>query len=164
MDNSQIFCTFRGYELMDSKNKVITSSMEDYLEMIYRVTKNNEYLKVGELAKLLHVKPSSSTKMVEKLINLGLINSKKYGLVSLSEEGTRIGEFLLNRHNIIEEFLNIISPNENTLVETELIEHHLSKNTIDSIKIFNEFININPKIYNDFINFKNKKLLPLNNK
>ncbi|MEG2353566.1 MAG: iron dependent repressor, metal binding and dimerization domain protein [Clostridium sp.] len=154
MDNPEIFRTVRGYQLKEYKNNTLTSSMEDYLEMIYRVTKDNEYLRVGELAKLLHVKPSSSTKMVEKLSNLGLLDSKNSSILILSTEGRKIGEFLLNRHNIIEAFLRLITSSDNILVETELIEHNLSKNTVESIIIFNEFFKQNQDIYNIFLDFK----------
>ena len=61
MDTEQLFYTQNGYDRADTGP--LTTAMEDYLEMITRIVRENGYAKVGDLSKLLHVKPSSVTKM-----------------------------------------------------------------------------------------------------
>lgn len=151
-DNS--FHTVRGYQLLEQNKKLLTSAMEDYLEMICRNSLNGGYLRINRLAGLLNVKASSASKMVQKLGILGLLKYEKYGIIILTENGIKIGEFLLCRHNIIEEFLKMIGINENLLVETELIEHNISLNTLNNIQMLNKFIEKNPQIKSMFEEFK----------
>ncbi|NSW90086.1 MAG: DtxR family transcriptional regulator [Firmicutes bacterium] len=131
--------------------------MEDYLEMIYRHSLQDGYIRINVLSELLNVKPSSATKMVQKLTAMDLLDYKKYGIILLTNKGKKIGEFLLKRHNIIEKFLKTIGVKENILVQTELIEHNVSNSTLNSINILNTFFENNPDILEKFIYFKNEK-------
>jgi len=153
MDNKE-FHTVRGYQLIGQNNRLLTSAMEDYLEMICRNSRPEGYLRINKLAELLNVKASSASKMVQKLGELGLLNYEKYGMISLTENGKAIGNFLLLRHTISERFLKTIGINENLLVETELIEHNISSHTLENIKMLNEFLHKNPAIINMFEEFK----------
>ena len=102
------FYTVRGYQLLEQNKNKLTSAMEDYLEMIYRNCLENGYIRIIQLAELLHVSAASTSRMVQKLGELGLINYKKYGIIILSDTGEKIGEYLLDRHHTIENFLKII--------------------------------------------------------
>lgn len=148
MDNE--FHTVRGYQLLRQNNMLLTSAMEDYLEMIYRSTQGGNYFRIQELADKLNVRASSATKMVQKLGEIGLIKYKKYGIIELSESGEELGAYLLNRHKVIENFLKIIGINENLLVETELIEHYISSNTLEHLEIFNHYFDSDPELLGEF--------------
>ena len=148
------FHTVRGYQLMAQEDRLLTSAMEDYLEMIYRNTQKDGYMRIKTLAKLLNVKPSSATKMVQKLTELEFLNYEKYGIISLTESGMKYGKFLLNRHNIIENFLKTIGTSDNLLTETELIEHNISVSTLNNIHQLNRFFETHPEILEKFIKFK----------
>jgi Mn-dependent DtxR family transcriptional regulator len=125
---------------------LLTSAMEDYLEMIYRSTQGEDYFRIQELADKLNVRASSATKMVQKLGEIGLIKYKKYGIIELSEQGKELGAYLLSRHKIIESFLTNIGIDENLLVETELIEHYISSNTLEHLEMLNKFFTSNPEL------------------
>jgi DtxR family Mn-dependent transcriptional regulator len=148
------FHTVRGYQLMAQEDKLLTPAMEDYLEMIYRNIREEGYMRINSLSEMLHVKPSSATKMVQKLTELGLLDYKKYGIIFLTERGKEIGEFLLNRHNTIERFLKFIGTGDNLLTETELIEHNISANTLRNIDLLNRFLDAHPEILQGFEVFK----------
>lgn len=148
------FHTVRGYQLLKQEEKSLTSAMEDYLEMIYRNIQEEGYMRISMLSELLNVKPSSATKMVQKLTELGFLDYKKYGIIFLSESGKKLGNFLLNRHNIIEKFLKSIGINEDLLIETELIEHNMSPNTLKSIDQLNKFFEKYPNVIAEFEKFK----------
>jgi Mn-dependent DtxR family transcriptional regulator len=113
-------------------------------------------MRVNTLADLLNVRPSSATKMVQKLTQLGLLKYEKYGIILLTEQGKNIGTFLLKRHHIIEKFLENIGISDNILVETELIEHNVSKSTLRCIDMLNEFFNVHPHLIDEFESFKLK--------
>lgn len=152
------FRTVRGYELQE-KNRKLTHAMEDYLEMIYRQQQNSPYIKITDLSELLNVKESSVTKMVQKLEKLNLLNHEKYKSITLTNKGKKLGKFLLDRHNTIEKFLELIDIENNILKETELMEHVLSYETISKLKELNEFLE-RKDILEQYQQFKNKKTNP----
>ena len=111
-----------------------TPSMEDYIELIYTLTETKGYARVSAIAEELDVHPSSVTKMVQKLDKDEYVNYEKYRGFALTSKGKRIGERLLFRHDLLEEFLEIIGVDkENIYNDVEGIEHHLSWNSIDRI-------------------------------
>lgn len=153
---SNEFLTARGYEQKSYDEKLLTASMEDYLEMIYRHTlSGEEFIRINKLADLLNVRDSSVSKMMQKLGALGLINYEKYGLITLTDLGSQIGQFLLQRHSTIERFLKLLTSSNDVLVETELIEHIISSSTVENLRLLVDFIEENPDIAVKFKDFKN---------
>ncbi|HAN20120.1 MAG TPA: DNA-binding protein, partial [Clostridiales bacterium] len=132
MDNNFDYHTLKGYQLID--NKLITASMEDYLEMICRTLKTQEYVRINFLAEKLNVRPSSASKMVNNLKCLGLVTFEKYGYIKPTEKGLSIGEYLLYRHDVLNELLCLINNTESELEQVEKIEHFLDSRTITNIK------------------------------
>lgn len=147
------FYTVRGYQLLNKNDNLLTPSMEDYLEMIYRICLDEDYIRINKLANKLNVRPSSTTKIVQKLEKLGLVFYQKYGVIKLTKEGKDIGAFLLKRHIIIEKFLNKIGVEE-TLKETEMIEHYISISTLENIHILDNFFTDNLDILKMYENYK----------
>jgi Mn-dependent DtxR family transcriptional regulator len=154
--NDKSFYTVRGYQILNSENKLLTPSMEDYLEMSYRIYKKESYIRIKELALKLNVKPASATKVIQKLKGLGLVDYEKYGIIKLTNEGKEIGHFLLKRHQIIDRFLKNLGIREKRLEDTEMIEHDISINTLRSIYIFNKFLEGNENIKEEYELFKSK--------
>ena len=127
--------------------------MEDYLEMIYRICKEENYVRMNQLASNLNVRPSSSTKIVQKLNSIGLVNYEKYGLINLTEKGEKIGEFLYHRHMVIEKFLNIIGVEDSILKDTELMEHYVRPMVLKNIEHFIKFLDSNPGILHKYYEY-----------
>ena len=148
------FYTVRGYELKNSEKK-ITPAMEDYLEMIYRNSLENNYIRTNQLAKLLNVRNSSVSKMVQKLGILGLLNYEKYSIVTLTDKGKKVGAFLLKRHSTIETFLKLLGCKQNILIQTELMEHIIDEETVEKIQTLINFFNSNKNILDKYILFSN---------
>ena len=65
MDTEQLFYTQNGYDRADTGP--LTTAMEDYLEMICRLTRSGGYTRISALARELHVQPSSASKMAALL-------------------------------------------------------------------------------------------------
>ncbi|SFC28364.1 transcriptional regulator MntR [Clostridium uliginosum] len=147
------FYTFNEY--MKKEDNLLTASMEDYLEMIYRLSLNAGFTRIHELSDALNVQPPSATKMVQKLAELKLLKYEKYGVLVLEEYGKVIGEKLLNRHNVIESFLRILDVSEaEVLEETEKIEHTISKQTTQCFQDFIQFIKDNPEVVIEFKKYR----------
>ena len=126
------FYTLKGYALLEGN--AITSSMEDYLEMIYRIHSTGEPVRIGVVADMLNVKPPSATKMVTNLKNQGLVVSKKYGYIQLTEAGVKLGQYLVFRHDTLHRLLCYINKSDNELEQVEKIEHFINMTTVENIR------------------------------
>jgi len=108
--------------------------MEDYIEIIYNLMEKKGFVRVSDIAEKLSVHPSSVTKMVQKLDKDNYLDYEKYRGFVLTPKGKKIGERLVYRHELLEDFLEIIGVDkENIYNDVEGIEHHLSWNSIDRI-------------------------------
>ncbi len=150
------FYTVRGYELQRYNKNMLTPALEDYLEMIYRNSLNEDYIRINILAQMLNVKDSSASKMVKKLGELGFVNYEKYCIVTLTDKGKELGEVLLNRHNIIENFLAFIGCKEDALVQAELIEHIITDDTVKNMQILYDFFQSKSDILEEYLNYKSR--------
>jgi Mn-dependent DtxR family transcriptional regulator len=155
--NDKQFHTFRGYQLLRQGKAHLTPSMEDYLEMIYRFCKKEGYIRIYQISQLLNVQASSATRTVQKLAELGLVDYEKYGIITLTEEGKRIGDFLLQRHMLIESLLSKIGIKETLLRDTEMIEHNISMEALEKIQIFNDFLENNPDILKRYQDYRKNR-------
>jgi Mn-dependent DtxR family transcriptional regulator len=128
---SSDFYTFRGYGIKDEQ--LLSPSMEDYIEMIYRLSLEKDIVRVSDLSESLNVQPPSTTKMIKRLSNIRYVYYEKYGCVKLTEKGNEMGKFLLFRHKTIFKFLELIGVKENLLEQTEKIEHAICEETLQKI-------------------------------
>lgn len=111
-----------------------TPSMEDYIEQIYILIEDKGYARVSDIAENLQVHPSSVTKMVQKLDRDQYLNYEKYRGLILTPKGKKVGKRLVYRHELLEQFLEIIGVDHDNIYEdVEGIEHHMSWNSIDRI-------------------------------
>ena len=126
------YYTLKGYKLRS--DTIITEGMEDYLEIIYRHSIDKKEIKINEIASLLNVKPSSVSKMVNRLRELDLVNFEKYKRVSLTNKGLEIGAYLLYRHNVLKKFFKYINKEDYKLDQVEKIEHFIDCVSIKNIE------------------------------
>jgi len=155
MKKKREFYTFRGYQLHKEEHEQITASMEDYLEMIYRLSEKEGYVRVNQLAEKLNVQAPSVSRVAKKLAALGMLDYQRYGLILLTDKGKTAGSFLLNRHLIIEKFLRTIGVDEELILQdTEMIEHHLSINALQNIDLLCRFLSSNPAVLKKFRRYK----------
>lgn len=151
------FFTFREYMKKDCP---LTASMEDYMEMIYRLAAGTGFTRIHDLADALNVQPPSATKMVQKLAELNLVNYKKYGIIMLSQEGEQTGKALLERHLIVEEFLKMLGLSDGVHEETEKIEHTISPETVSCLADFVSFFKARPTVIKKFERYRKIKRKP----
>lgn len=132
MDQNRQFYTLKGYQLNETVS--LTPAMEDYLEMIYRILSERKVVRIGELAKMLHVASSSASKMVRQLHELGLVAFEKYGYIQMTEKGLAQGGYLLYRHEVLHTFLCLLNGTQEELEQVEKIEHFLNRETIQNLE------------------------------
>src|SRR5699024_417475 len=128
---------------------VPTPTMEDYIEQIYNLIHFKGYARVSDIAEGLDVHPSSVTKMVQKLDKDGFLIYEKYRGLILTERGHKIGKKLVFRHDLLEDFLEIIGVDADKIYDdVEGIEHHLSWTSIDRISELVQYFTEDPSRVN----------------
>lgn len=117
-----------------------TPSMEDYLERIYKLIDEKGYARVSDIAEGLEVHPSSVTKMIQKLDKDEYLIYEKYRGLVLTNKGKKVGKRLVDRHQLLEEFLGLIGVQQEYIYnDVEGIEHHLSWDSITRIETLVEY-------------------------
>ncbi|MEG6585146.1 metal-dependent transcriptional regulator [Dendrosporobacter sp. 1207_IL3150] len=132
---------------------MLSPSLEDYLEEIYRLSLTAGTVRVTDISRKLRVSSPSVTKALRKLITYGYITHQKYGLISVTDKGKQKGSFLIERNQTVQEFLMLIRANCDISAEAESIEHYLSNTTIDQFKYLGMFMQNNPDIYKRYLEF-----------
>ena len=138
---------------------MLTPSLEDYLEEIYRFSLTLDTVRVTDISKKLRVALPSVTKALYKLRDENYIEYERYGEIQLTAQGKKFGYYLVTRNQLLQEFLSLIGSKCNFAAEAEAMEHYLSSATIDAIRTLVEFMKENPdwlQAYNSFLNSKNK--------
>lgn len=132
-----------------------TPSMEDYLERIYKLIDEKGYARVSDIAEGLEVHPSSVTKMIQKLDKDNYLVYEKYRGLVLTSKGQKMGKRLVDRHQLLEEFLTMIGVSEDTIYkDVEGIEHHLSWDSITCIETLIEYFRKDPSRKEDLMKLK----------
>ncbi len=126
------FRTLDGYDRV--QKRTITRTMEDYLEMICRLSRMDPVVRVQTVAESLNVKPSSVTKMMQQLASRGLVEYHPYAYLKLTSQGEAEGNYLLYRHDVLHEFLCLINGVPEDLEQVELIEHFFNRRTVENIE------------------------------
>lgn len=101
--------------------------IEEYLEMLVRYQERGQKAKVKDLAKDLGISSASVSGMLRKLSAKGLVRYARYGEISLTSEGGKLGRSVLRKHRLIERFLAFIGVDRRKLhKEACVLEHALS--------------------------------------
>ena len=112
----------------------ISSSREDYLEMIAHLCEKCGYARISDVAQRLNVSVSSVSKTAVLLKEEGYINYEKYGVITLTEKGKAKGFYLLKRHDILNRFFCYVNSSADELDLTEQIEHYIDETTVQNLE------------------------------
>ena len=95
----------------------------------------------NDVASVLGVAPPSATEMLQKLAREKLVKYVPYHGATLTDMGERVAGELLEKHRTLAEFLILIGvPKEDAEIDACNIEHHVSRDTINQIDKFLEFV------------------------
>ena len=92
---------------MSMKTK-LSSQMEDYLEAIYQLCRDEGVARVKAIAGRLEVSNPSVVGAIRKLKGRNLVAQEPYGYVRLTVEGEKIAGAVTHRHEVLSEFLKDI--------------------------------------------------------
>lgn len=143
---------------------MLSPSLEDYLEEIYRFSLHSNVVRVSDIADCLNVTLPSVNNAIRKLHEKNYLIYKKYKDLVLTEKGRRVGKFLVDRNNILQKFLKVINSQCDIKAEAEAMEHYLTLPTIRAIENLLDFLESNRECREKFLEhcrYRKKKGLGL---
>lgn len=111
----------------------LSRSVEDYLKVIFALSKSGEVASTSAIADALEVQPASVTGMVKRLAESGFLQHAPYRGVQLTPSGTREALRILRRHRVLETYLTerLGYSWEDVHEEAERLEHAASEDLIE---------------------------------
>lgn len=121
-------------------------AMDDYLEQILHLIEEKGYARPVDVSERLGISQASVTNMLQRLDAEGLVKHEKYRGTTLTDEGHRIARAIIDRHEVLTEFLRLFDIDEETIYrDVEGMEHHISRATLEVIRAMTETLKGNEK-------------------
>lgn len=138
---------------MAEKKRMLSDSLEDYLETILALETTNKVARVKDIAEKMGVLRGSVTGALKNLGEKGLINYKPYSFITLTPKGKSIAREITRRHGVIKNFLqNVLQIDEESADANACrMEHSMDKIAIDRLVKFIEYIHHCPRTGKDWI-------------
>ena len=130
----------------------LSSQMEDYLEAIYHLCREQGVARVKAIADRLDVTNPSVVGAMKKLKDRHLVVQERYGYVRLTTEGEQIAGAITHRHEVLSNFLEEILGLDHETASRDAcrIEHAVSPETVRRLRAVAEFIEREPQINVDW--------------
>ena len=121
--------------IMKSNNYNMTSSLEDYLEAVFVISKKKSNVRLTDIADYLGVSKPSVNRAINTLTQNGYLEHVTYGDIIITPQGESYAANVLRRHRIIKQFLiNKLGVDENIAEQDACqMEHVMSTSTIDKL-------------------------------
>ena len=97
----------------------LTKSQEEYLKTIYLLQNEKGKARVTDIALKLNKAKATVNYSVINLKEIGLVNYKTYGNISLTEEGEKVAKKILEAYDIVYIFLREILEVDENIAEEE---------------------------------------------
>jgi DtxR family manganese transport transcriptional regulator len=112
--------------------------IEDYVELIADLLVTTREARTTDIAKRFGVSHPTAIKNIARLKSAGLVESRPYRGVFLTEEGEQLAQKVRRRHRIVVDLLVCLGvPNETAELDSEGIEHHISN---DTLAVFEQYL------------------------
>ncbi len=115
------------------------SMQEDYVELIDDLLAAHGEARATELAKRLGVTHPTALKVLARLKKEGLVTSRPYRGIFLTDSGHALAQRVRARHRLVVELLRAVGvPAEVAEVDAEGMEHHASDAALEAFARFLE--------------------------
>ena len=113
----------------------LTSAMEDYLEAVFMLQKQNGYVRCVDVAEQLGVKKPSVSRAVKELSRSDHLVKNADGTLSLTEEGLQLAEQIYEKHLFFTKQLILAGVDPETAEQDACgIEHAVSSESFQKLK------------------------------
>lgn len=132
-------------------DRTLSSSMEDYLEVIAELVELKGYATTLEISRYMSVSAPSVTKMLRRLDEGGFLDYEKYHGIRLTTKGSEVAESIRQRHGTLLDFFELLGiTGSQANQDAEGVEHHLHPDTLVQLRKFITFLKSNPKVIEEF--------------
>lgn len=112
---------------------MVSKALEEYLKTMYVLKKQNEKIRVTDIATKMNCTKPSVNKALYNLKDNGLVNYESYGTIELTSDGENLAKKILEAYDIVYLFLK----------EVLNLEEEAAKNEAERIKLTIEDTTIN---------------------
>ena len=135
-DDDLEFNSDRFEQVRNARN---SETAEDYTEMIADLIRNAGEARAVDLAKHFGVTGPTVNSIIRRLVRDGLVVSKPYRSIFLTDKGQILADYCKKRHEIVYNFLIKIGVNTDIAKnDAEGIEHHVSAETLSVFEKYNK--------------------------
>ncbi len=116
----------------------LTNSQEEYLKTIYILEKNNNKVRVTDIAQKLNITKPSVNKAINILKDLKLIEYETYKNINLTKKGETLAKEIIKKQDILEIFLiGILGIKRDIAIkEAKDIKNIMSSNSIKKLDTY----------------------------
>ena len=114
---------------------MISKSLEEYLKSMYILKKQNNNIRVTDIAEKMNCTKPSVNKAIRNLKEKNLVNYESYGKIELTEEGENLAKKIIETYDIVYVFLkDVLQIDEKEAEEeAEKIKSSINDNTINKL-------------------------------
>ena len=110
---------------------------EDYVEMIAELIEETGEARSVDLASRFGVTSPTVNATIQRLQREGLVESKPYRSIFLTQEGIQLAKESRDKHRVVRDFLIAIGVDKDVAEQdAEGVEHHVSEETLSKFKEF----------------------------
>lgn len=114
-----------------------TELAEDYVEAIHDIIEAQGTCRAVDLARQFQVSHVTVNRTIGRLERDGYVTTAPYAPIELTKEGQRLANASRRRHAVVNQFLLAIGVSATTAaVDSEGIEHHVSPETLEAMRVF----------------------------
>ena len=107
------------------------------MEAIAELIAERGEARVRDLAEMMGVSHVTVSRTVARLVASGLAETEPYRPIELTDAGRRLAAECEHRHEVVLEFLLKLGvPRSQAELDAEGIEHHVSAETIDAMRVY----------------------------
>ena len=114
---------------------MISKALEEYLKTMYVLKKQNEKIRVTDIAQKMNCTKPSVNKAINHLKDHGLVEYESYGSIELTKEGENLAKKVLEAYDIVYVFLKDVLnlQNEEAKKEAEKIKSAITDQTANKL-------------------------------
>lgn len=114
---------------------MVSKALEEYLKTMYILKKQNNNIRVTDIAEKMNCTKASVNKAIYNLKDNGLLNYESYGTIELTKEGENLAKKILEAYDIVYLFLKDVLniEEEKAKQEAEKIKSTITDETVNKL-------------------------------
>ena len=118
---------------------MISKSLEEYLKTMYVLKKQNQNIRVTDVANRMNCSKASVNKAIYNLKDNGLVNYQSYGTIELTDEGEDLAKKIIETYDIVYLFLKDVLELDENIAKSDA-ENIKSAITDETIKKLEKYV------------------------